>query len=105
MLDLVFNPITRDMPLTANGDFETTSDPSTQNGAIILESRTAVLANPAVGIGFNSQVLGDDVANATFELNRCVGQIRADGGAADWRSIPPPPNIQFDFNLSVKYQK
>lgn len=102
-LDLVFDPITREMPRTPTGDFETSSELSTQNGTIILESRCAVLTQPQIGIGFNSQVLGGDVAQATFQLNRWKSQISADGAQSEWKRVPNPPNVDFDFVASVQY--
>lgn len=103
MTDILFDPILRNCPLTASGDLEINTAPSTQNGTIILEARCVNLLKPAVGIGFNSQVLGSNASEATFQLNRCVEQIRSDNGLASWRPIPPPPNIQFDFELKVDY--
>lgn len=103
MNDILWNPILRDLPLTANGDLQINTNPSTQNGTIILESRCAILLQPQVGIGYNNQVLGGNIGDATFELNRCVSQIQADNGNAAWKSIPPPPNVQFDFEISVNY--
>lgn len=100
--DIQFDPIFRDIVFSDN-DFSLTNNPSTQNGGIILESRVGNLLQPQVGTGFNSQVLGDNVANAAFELNRTVSQIVQDGGTADWKSIPPPPNTNFDFSLNVNY--
>lgn len=102
-LGLVFDPITREMPRTNTGDFETSTNLSTQNATIILESRCAILTQPQIGIGFNSQILGGDVAQATFQLNRTCDQIRSDNGLASWKRLPNPPNVQFDFELDVNY--
>jgi hypothetical protein len=103
--DLTFDATNREMPLTADGDFIINTNPSVQNGIIILKGRVINLVKPQLGIGFNSQVLGSDVSEATFQLNRCVVQIQSDGGNAAWRPIAPPPGKQFDFSLDVNYQK
>lgn len=102
--DIKFDPIKRNLVIQ-DDDFVMTDtvDASTQNGTILLEARAMNLIQPQYGIGFDSQVQGGDVANATFEMNRCVGQVKDDGGQASWRSIPPPPNQQFDFSLQVSY--
>jgi hypothetical protein len=105
MTDILFDVVARDLILTDN-DFTVTDQAQTsvQNAGIILESRVSNLLQPQVGIGFNSQVMGGDVAQASAQLSRCVSQILADGALqANWVSIPPPPNTQFDFSLSANY--
>lgn len=103
MNDISFDAIFRDLNFE-NNDFQINETPSVQNAAIILESRCGNLLQPQIGIGFNSQVLGGNTAEAAFELNRCVSQILADGAlSASWSPIPNPPNVQFDFNLSAQY--
>jgi hypothetical protein len=104
--DLQFNPITRDMVFQPNGDFATVQDQSTlstQNSVILLEARVMNVLNPAAGIGFNSQVLGGDVTQATQQLNRWAQQTSQDGGVCQWQRIPAPANVQFDFSASVSY--
>jgi hypothetical protein len=104
--DLQFDPLKRDMVFAPNGDFQVITDVatmSTQNGTILLEARAMNITMPQYGIGFNSQVLGGPVANAVAQLNRCVSQIQSDGGQASWVKIPPPPGLQFDFQLNVNY--
>ena len=103
--DLSFDGVTRQMPLTENGDFIINQNPSVQNGIIILKGRVVNLVKPQVGVGFDSQILGGTESEAAFQLNRCVIQIQQDNGQAAWRLIPPPPNVQFDFALDVNYQQ
>jgi len=100
---LVWDCNTRDIVFDSNGDFAVTDNPSAQNAGIILGARVFNILQPQFGIGYKSQVIGGNVANATFELNRAVTQIQADGGRATWRSIPPPPNVQFDFEMDANY--
>lgn len=106
MTDLVWNPVLRDMVFAPNGDFEVSSDNSvlsTQCGTILLEGRAMNILQPSYGIGYNSQILGGDEAQAAFQLNRWKSQVRSDGGTSNWVKIPNPPNVQFDFNATVSY--
>lgn len=105
MNDIEWDCVNRDLILTDN-DFTLTdqSQTSVQNAGIILESRVGNLLNPQLGIGFNSQVLGGNIAEASFQLSRAISQILSDGALnASWDSVPPPPNVQFDFSLSANY--
>lgn len=102
-MKLAWDCNTRDLPENPSGGFTLIDNPSAQNAGIILEGKAFNILQPQFGIGYNNQVLGGNVANATFELNRAVGQIQADGGKASWKSIPPPPNVQFDFELDANY--
>lgn len=106
--DLVFDPILRDLVFAENGDIAVTDSQSvisTQNGTVILEARCMNILFPAFGIGYNSQILGGDSAQAAFQLNRWVSQISQDNGngRASWKRKSNPPNIQFDFEASVRY--
>lgn len=103
--DIQFDPITREVQFSENGDFATVSNPSTQNGGIMLEARCMNILFPIYGIGFNSQIIGSDVAQATFQLNRWNSQISQDGGRSKWKPLNNPPNIQFNFEADVDYQK
>ena len=100
---LVWDCNTRDIVFDSDGDFATTDNPSAQNAGIILEARAFNILQPQFGIGYNSQVLGGNVANATYELNRALAQISADGGRATWKPVPLLPNEQFDFELDASY--
>lgn len=105
MTDIQFDPISRSLVIVDN-DFSVADQAqvSTQNAGIILESRVSNLLQPQIGCGFNSQVMGGDVAQASAQLSRAVSQILADGALqSSWQSIPPPPNVQFDFSLSASY--
>jgi hypothetical protein len=105
MTDLQWDAVNRNLVIIDNDFAETDQQQcSTQNAGIILEGRVVNLLNPQIGVGFNSQVMGGDVAQASAQLSRAVSQILADGALqSSWQSIPPPPNVQFDFSLNASY--
>lgn len=106
LTDITFDPISRDLLFAPNGDFLVNENCSTQDGAILLEARVMNIQQPEFGIGYNSQILGSNAAQAAFQLNRWVSQVQQDngGGKAAWQRNNNPPNIQFDFTASVDYQ-
>lgn len=89
MQDIFFDIVNREIVLSAN-DFETTVNPSIQNGGIILYSRGAHLQTPMVGISI-LEVINSDRLKRTYELNRWQQQVVEDGGKARW-SIPATAN-------------
>ncbi len=104
--DFLWNPISRDLEFQSDGELafiETQSQLSTQNSVILLEGRVMNILVPAAGIGFNSQVIGGDVANAAQQLNRWSQQVSVDGGICQWNRIPAPANVQFDFAANCRY--
>lgn len=104
LTDITFDPISRDLLFAPNGDFLVNENCSTQNSTIMLEARVMNIQAPSFGIGYNSQILGSDVAEAAFQLNRWNSQISADGGKSSWIRNNNPPNIQFDFTGLCDYQ-
>lgn len=101
--DIEFDVVTREIIFAPNGDFSTVDNPSTQNGAILLEARCMNITNPSYGIGFNSQIIGSDSAQAAFQLNRWAAMVGQDNGRAKWKPLNNPPNIQFNFECDVDY--
>lgn len=101
--DIEFNPVTREIVFLEDGDFATVSNPSTQNGMILLEARCMNILQPSFGIGYNSQILGSSKSEAAFQLNRWNSQVSADSGRSKWRPLNNPPNIQFSFEADVDY--
>lgn len=104
--DFVFSPTSRDLSFNQDGTLQTIQSQgqlSTQNATIILLGQVFNVLQPAAGIGYESAVLGNDVANAAFNLNRWVSQCAIDGGNVAWQRIPPPPNQQFDFSAVCNY--
>lgn len=99
MNDLLFDIVTRELVM-ADNDLVTTSNPSVQNGGILLFSRCAFINNPMIGVGME-QTIGGSPANATFELNRWKQQAIADGATlATWNASYPNGNLTFETNQS-----
>lgn len=105
--DFLWNPTSRDLEFQSDGELafvETQSQLSTQCGTILLLGRCFNVLQPSAGIGYSSQILGNNEAQAGFQLNRWNSQVAADNGQSNWRRIAPPPNIQFDFESTVSYR-
>lgn len=105
MMDLLFDITQREIVLSkgSHGDFVTTSNPSVQNGGMLLFSRGCNLSNPMMGIGIEEIVnAGAGAPTATYEMNRWKAQVALDGGKATWSSIPSANN-NFDFTGNVDY--
>lgn len=100
--DILFNSVTREIVFASNGDFETTDNPSVQNGAIILEARVFNIQKPQYGIGFNSQIIGGPRSQAALQLNRWVQQIQSEGAKAKWNALQAN-NADFSFEADVNY--
>ena len=64
-----------------NGDFVYTTNPSVQNGMLLLLARANNIRNLMLGIGIN-QVRGGTAANASYEFSRWKTQVQQDGGEA-----------------------
>jgi len=106
MNDIVWDVEQRDIsfgPDGLAGDFLLTTNPSTQNGGILLEARCMNILQCQFGIGFNSQVLGGNTAGAAFQMNRWVQQIFSDGATGSWQPLPPVENVQFNFAAECNY--
>lgn len=101
--DIEFDPIKRDLVFAQDGDFQVISNPSTQNGTILLEARCMNILQPQYGIGFNSQIIGSATSEAAFQLNRWNSQISADGGRSKWRTLPKTNDQNFNFEADVDY--
>lgn len=100
LLEILFDINARDCIMT-NGDFTTTSNPSVQNGGLLLLSRATNIFNLLMGIGIN-QVRGGTVAQAAYEMNRWVQQVKLDGGQANYTATPTGP-MSCSFNWNVNY--
>ena len=87
MYDILFDTVKRDIVMTGSGDtgdFATTTNPSVQNGGILLYSRCAVLTNPMYGIGVE-QLMNAHPAVAVSEMNRWQAMCKQDGATlAKW---------------------
>lgn len=77
MKDIEFDVSTREMTIV-DGDLTYTEDSSMQHAGIILDSKSDFLDSPMLGIGFTS-VVGDDMSNVNYELNRWKEQTKSDG--------------------------
>jgi hypothetical protein len=100
MKEIAFDTEARDC-IMSNGDFTTTSNPSVQNGVLLLQSRATNILNLILGIGIN-QVRGGSVAQAVYELNRWVQQVQQDGGQASYTAKSNGPD-DIDLSLFCNY--
>ena len=97
MIGLKYNTQTREMVIN-NGDFEINPRCDVQNGAIILESKSAFLSNPQLGIGIE-QTIGSSESTRVVELNRWVIQAEQDGASiAKWNT-----NNDNTINIEISY--
>lgn len=88
MKDLAFDIRTRQVVLK-NGDFVITTDPSEQNGGILLLSKGANTRLPIFGIGLVPAVINGSLKNLVFQLNRWQQQAYQDGATeAKWTMKP-----------------
>lgn len=78
MLDLNFDIVTREIVMKDN-DFDTTVNPSVQNGGILLNSRGAFISNPMAGVGLENTINAIATILAR-EMNRWKAQVLNDGG-------------------------
>lgn len=100
MLDILFDINARDCIMN-NGDFTTTNNPSVQNGGLLLLARATNILNLIMGIGIN-QVRGGSVAQAAYEMNRWVSQVKTDGGDASYTVTGSGPQ-DANFSWKVNY--
>lgn len=83
MFDIKFDITNREV-FMLNGDFVATSNPSVQNGGILLYGRCIDPINPTVGIGIEEGINANGNKMA-FELNRWQSMAIADGATiAKW---------------------
>lgn len=104
MQDILFDIITREVVMfkeaTPTEDMKLTSNPSVQNGGILLFSRCANVTNPIPGIGME-QVMNGNSYNATFEMNRWKQQCLADGATlATWNGVTENNVLKFTTDQS-----
>ena len=92
MNDIEFDVITREIIMTVTGDFSVTSNPSVQNGGIILLSRCGYVANPMLGVGLED-VINAPTSKTAYELNRWQNQCINDGATIAQYSINAPKVI------------
>ena len=103
MFDIEFDITTREIFFNdgPSGDFISTTNPSVQNGGILLYARTPNLTNPILGIGIE-QIMNSNSANATFEMNRWKAQAVTDGATiATWEGTQIAGGL--DIKESVNY--
>lgn len=84
------------------GGFITTSNPSVQNGGLILQARAFNSLNPILGIGIN-QVRGGSVLQANYEFNRWKQQVVADGGRASVSTVTNGSGNASGFEWGTNY--
>ena len=102
MYDIEFDIINREIFFEAGptGDFISTSNPSVQNGGILLYARTPNLTNPIPGIGIQ-QIMNSNSANATFEMNRWKAQAITDGATiATWTGTQISGGLDIKENVN-----
>lgn len=86
-----------------NNDFATTTNPSVQNGGILLYSRCANLGKPMAGIGME-EVMGADMSKTAYEMNRWQQMAKDDGApVAKWSAAPVGGN-QVGITTEVSYE-
>lgn len=81
MFDIKYDIEAQDVVMK-DGDFATTTNPSVQNGGILLLFRAFNVNNLILGIGVN-QIRGGSVLQANYEMNRWKQQVYTDGGRAN----------------------
>lgn len=80
MKDIQFDISARDCVMN-NGDFTYQTNPSVQNGGLLLLARANNIKNLISGIGIN-QIIGGSVSGASYEMARWKSQVEQDGGKA-----------------------
>lgn len=100
-MDILFDPITRDIVLKGN-DFITTDNPSVQNGGILLYARASNLLRPDFQIGIE-EVMGSNMGKVTYEMNRWKAMANADGATLVNWSASNSGN-DFGLNLNISYE-
>lgn len=101
MYDIQFDVVTREIVMKDN-DFLTTSNPSIQNGGILLYSRCCHLSHPMAGIGVE-EVMGSDLTKTTFEMNRWQQMVKDDSATkVGWKAVPNVGN-EIIIEVEVSY--
>jgi hypothetical protein len=100
MGDLKFDIVTREVVLE-NGDFVFESNPSQQNGALMLYSKNGFCLNPAIGIGIES-VKGAPVSTVAFEMNRWKKQCLLDSAKDASYKITTSSNDYADVKIEIE---
>ena len=84
MDDILFDITTREIVLR-NNDFDTTDNPSVQNGGILLYGRGMNPLLPMYGIGLIPEVIDGNTRDLVYELNRWQAMALLDGATlAKW---------------------
>ena len=99
MFDIVFDIEKRNVVMSG-GSFTYTTNPSVQNGGLLMLARATNVKNLIMGIGIN-QLRGGAVAQANYELNRWKQQVVQDGGQAEVSYVigeDGQPNFTWDVN-------
>lgn len=89
MFDILFDIVKQEIVFSSDGDpssdFETTDNPSVQNGGILLYARVPNNQSIMSGIGFGEQVMSGKMDKVAFELSRWQAQATLDGATlASW---------------------
>jgi len=101
MFDIFFDITARDISYV-NGDFVTTTNPSTQNGGIIELSRCAILTNPMLGVGLEENINSHPNEGALL-MNRWKQQCLNDGATiATWTNKTIGNNLNITANVSYE---
>lgn len=82
-----------------NGDFTIQTNPSVQNGGLLLLARANNIKNLILGIGIN-QIIGGSVSGASYEMARWKTQVEQDGGRASVQTEQDASgNIEFVWEV------
>jgi len=100
--DLKFDIVEREVVLE-NGDFVIESNPSQQNGAIMLYSKNGFCLNPAIGIGIEG-VKGAPVNMVAFEMNRWKKQCLLDSAKTANYTLEITTTDYADVKITIKTQ-
>lgn len=101
MLDIAFDIVTREIVME-NNDFATTTNPSTQNGGILLNSRCAFLGAPMFGIGLEDTINANGTKLA-LEMNRWKAQATKDGATIVRWSSKEDENGTPNVSMNISY--
>lgn len=102
--DISFDITQREISMFGSGassDFQTTTNPSVQNGGIALFSLCADPLFPMFGIGLVPQIINGPQTDLAYELNRWVAMAILDGATlAKWTSVQQGGNAVPDIQIS-----
>lgn len=105
MNDIRFNIATREIDFTPDGsDFAVTSNPSVQNGGILLYSLGAFPLTPMLGVGLVPQVINGARRDFIYCLNRWQQQGYQDGATLAKWTIQDLPQHEEALINEVSYE-